>query len=137
MIEHALDAGRRLRSPHILFLAHAGSALLHRLHGRQRERRSGRETTRCSIHETEGAEPLPNRIDPDFEIASVLAVCYTVLGVIAVEQGDAEPGAEHLAEADRLRAEVGRAGADVPGRRPGAARGALASRSSKRRPSPR
>ena len=40
------------------------------------------------IHETNGASRFRNRIDPDFEIASVLAVCHTVLAVIAVEQGD-------------------------------------------------
>jgi predicted ATPase/DNA-binding SARP family transcriptional activator len=106
MIERALDAGRRLRSPHILFLAHAGSALLHRIHGRNDEAVAA-ATEALRIHEVEGPSRFRNRIDPDFEIASVLAVCRTVLGVIAVESGESGTGAELLADADRLRAEVG------------------------------
>ena len=41
----------------------------------------------------------------------MLAVCHTVLGVLAVEDGEFESGAELLATADRLRADVG---ASVP-----------------------
>ena len=37
----------------------------------------------------------------------MLAVCHTVVGAIAVEEGDHAHGAALLAEADRLRAEVG------------------------------
>jgi len=106
MIERALEAGRRLRSPHILFLAHAGSALLHRLHGRNDEAALA-ATEALHIHEVEGPSRFRNRIDPDFEIASVLAVCCTVLAVIAVESGEPGRGAELLAQADTLRADVG------------------------------
>ena len=63
--------------------------------------------TALLIHDEEGPSRFRNRIDPDFEIASVLAVCRTVLAVIAVENGDPALGAELLAEAERLRAEVG------------------------------
>ena len=86
-IDQALDAGRRLRSPHILFLAHAGSALLQRAQGRNDDAATAANEA-LLIHETNGPSRFRNRIDPDFEIASVLAVCHTVLGVIAVEQGD-------------------------------------------------
>jgi tetratricopeptide (TPR) repeat protein len=110
LTNQALDVGRRLRSPHILFLAHAGSALLHRLRGENREATAAAEAA-LLIDKTEGPEKAArrfrNRIDPDFEIAAVLAVCQTVLGVIAVEHGDTSSGAALLAEADRLRAEVG------------------------------
>jgi predicted ATPase len=110
MIQHALDAGRRLRSPHILFLANAGWALLHRVQGRNRDAAIAARDA-LLIHETEGVSRMRNRIDPDFEIASVLAVCHTVLAVVAIEEGDPERGAERLAEADRLRSSVG---AQVP-----------------------
>ncbi len=110
MIDRSLDAGRRLRSPHILFLAHAGSALLHRVRGANAEAAIAANDA-LAIHETEGPDRFRNRIDPDFEIAAVLAVCHTVLGVIAIEDGDATRGAEHVAEADRLRSH---AGAPVP-----------------------
>jgi hypothetical protein len=60
-----------------------------------------------AIHDSEPPSRFRNRIDPDFEIAAVLAVCHTVLGLVAVEAGDAEGGAKLLSEADRLRAEVG------------------------------
>ena len=105
-VDQALDAGRRLRSPHILFLAHAVSALLQRAQGRNADAATAANEA-LLIHETNGASRFRNRIDADFEIASVLAVCHTVLAVIAVEQGDPEAGATRLAEADRLRSEVG------------------------------
>jgi predicted ATPase len=106
MIQHALDAGRRLRSPHILFLANAGSALVHRVRGRNRDAATAAHAA-LVLHDTEGVSRVRNRIDPDFEIASVLAVCHTVLAVVAVEEGDPEQGAERLAQADRLRSNVG------------------------------
>jgi hypothetical protein len=106
MIDLALDAGRRLRSPHILFLAQAGSALLHRVQGDNATAVQAAYDA-LLIHDTEPPSRFRNRIDPDFEIAAVLAVCHTVLGLVAVEAGDAEGGAKLLSEADRLRAEVG------------------------------
>jgi predicted ATPase/tetratricopeptide (TPR) repeat protein len=106
MTNLALDAGRRLRSPHILFLAHAGSALLHRVQGDNATAEQAANEA-LGIHAGEPPSRFRNRIDPDFEIAAVLAACHTVLGVIAVENGEAERGAEHVGEADRLRAEVG------------------------------
>jgi predicted ATPase/DNA-binding SARP family transcriptional activator len=125
MIALALDAGRRLRSSHIFFLAHTGSAVLHRVHGRNA---AAAEAAKAAllIHEREGPSRFRNRIDPDFEIASLLAVCHTVLGLVAVENGEPARGAELLAEADRLRSEVG---APVPKFQVediGRARGALA-----------
>jgi tetratricopeptide (TPR) repeat protein len=110
MIKRSFDAGRRLRSAHILFLAHAAAAALHRLRGRNDEAASNAAEA-LRIHEIEGPSRFRNRIDPDFEIAAVLAVCCTVLGVIATESGDVDRGADLLQEADRLRAGVG---ADVP-----------------------
>jgi ATP/maltotriose-dependent transcriptional regulator MalT len=106
MIANAFDAGRRLRSAHILFLAHAGAAVLHRLHGRN-DAAAAAATEALHIHEVEGPSRFRNRIDPDFEIASVLAVCCTVLGVIALESGETAEAAARLDAADRLRAEVG------------------------------
>jgi predicted ATPase/DNA-binding SARP family transcriptional activator len=106
MIDRALDAGQRLRSPHILFLAQACCALVHRLHGRN-DAAATAAVEALHIHEVEGSSRFRNRIDPDFEIASVLAVCHTVLGVIAVESGETDRAAELLTEADRLRCEVG------------------------------
>jgi predicted ATPase/DNA-binding SARP family transcriptional activator len=106
MIERAVEAGRRLRSSHIMFLAHAGSALLHRVHGRNDEAATAAEDA-LRIHETEGPSRLRNRIDPDFEIASILAVCCTILAVIAVASGERDRAADYLGRADRLRADVG------------------------------
>jgi tetratricopeptide (TPR) repeat protein len=106
LVQQALDSGRRLRSPHILFLAHAAAAVLHRVQARNRDAAVDANEA-LLIHRTEGPSRFRNRIDPDFEIASVLAVCHTVLGVIEVENGDPRRGAELLVEADRLRAEVG------------------------------
>ena len=106
MLEASLDAGRRLRSPHILFLAHAGSAALHRLQGRNADAATAAAEA-LRTYETGGASRFRNRIDADFEIASVLAACQTVLGAIAVEDGEIGRASELLAEADRLRAEVG------------------------------
>src|SRR5262249_15080598 len=106
MIEHAVEAGRRLRSSHIMFLAHAGSALLHRLHGRNDEAATA-ATDALRIHEIEGPSRFRNRIDPDFEIASILAAGCTVLAVIAVESDERDRAADYLERADRLRADVG------------------------------
>jgi tetratricopeptide (TPR) repeat protein len=106
MNRHALEAGRRLRSPHILFLAFAGSALLHRRNGRNQEAVAAASEA-LRIHDAEGPSRLRNRIDPDFEIASVIAACCTVLGVVAVEEGDGAIGAEMLDRADCVRKEVG------------------------------
>jgi predicted ATPase len=106
MNEHALEAGRRLRSPHILYAALTGSALVHRRHGRDREAATAAREA-LQIRETEGASRFRNRIDPDFEIQSVAAACYSVLGVVAVGEGDCATGAELLETADRLREAVG------------------------------
>jgi predicted ATPase/DNA-binding SARP family transcriptional activator len=106
MIQLALDAGRRLRSPHILFLARAGLAVLYRVQGRDSDASNAAEQA-LEIHRSQGPDRFRNRIDPDFEIASVLAVCQTVLAAVAVEDGEFERAAALLGEADRLRAEVG------------------------------
>ncbi|MBV8979924.1 MAG: winged helix-turn-helix domain-containing protein [Acidimicrobiia bacterium] len=106
MIERALEAGWRLRSAHILFPAHAGSALLHRLHGRNEDAVAAASEA-LRIHEVEGPSGFRNRIDPDFEIASVLAVCSTILAVIALESGELDRGADLLQRADTLRQDVG------------------------------
>ncbi|HEX4818878.1 MAG TPA: BTAD domain-containing putative transcriptional regulator [Acidimicrobiales bacterium] len=108
MIEKSFDAGRRLRSAHILFLAHAAAATLHRLHGRN-EAAAIDAAEALHIHEVEGPSRFRNRIDPDFEIAAVLAVCCTLLGVIAAESGDLDRSLSLLEQADRLRAGVGAA----------------------------
>jgi predicted ATPase len=106
MIQLALDAGHRLRSPHILFLACAGSALVHRLQSRDADATIAASKA-LDVHRSHGPHRFRNRIDPDFEIASVLAVCHTILAAVAVDEGDSERAAERLAEADRLRAKVG------------------------------
>jgi predicted ATPase len=106
MNHHALEAGRRLRSPHILYAALTGSALVHRHHGRDREAAAA-ATEALQILETEGASRFRNRIDPDFEIQSVAAAGYSVLGVVAISEGDCATGAEMLEKADQLRASVG------------------------------
>ena len=106
MNRHALEAGRRLRSPHILYAALAGSALVHRRHGRDRDAAIA-ATEALRILETEGTSRVRNRIDPDFEIQSVAAACYSVLGVVAIDEGDSATGAEMLEKADRLRTSVG------------------------------
>ncbi len=106
MIRNAFDAGRRLGSAHIMFLAYAASAVLHRFHGRDDEA-SAAAIEALHIHDVEGSSRFRNRIDPDFEIASVLAVCRTVLAVLAADSGDTVRAVELLAEADRLRADVG------------------------------
>jgi len=106
MIDHAIDAGRRLRSPHILFLANAGLALLRQVQGRNHDAAKAANEA-LLIHRTEAPSRFRNRIDPDFEIASVLAVCHTVLGVIAVEDGDLASGSASLTEAEQFRAAVG------------------------------
>jgi tetratricopeptide (TPR) repeat protein len=106
MNHHALEAGRRLRSPHILYAALTGSALLHRRHGRDREAANA-ATEALQILEAAGASRFRNRIDPDFEIQSVAAACYSVLGVVAIDEGDSVNGAELLERADHLRQSVG------------------------------
>ena len=103
---HALEAGRRLRSPHILYAALTGSALLHRRHGRNREAAVA-AIEALQILDADGASRFRNRIDPDFEIQSVAAACYAVLGVVAIDEGDCATGAELLEKADRLRQSVG------------------------------
>jgi predicted ATPase/DNA-binding SARP family transcriptional activator len=106
MIGRALEAGSRLRSSHILFLAHAGAALLHRLHGRNAAAAAAAAEA-LRIHDVEGPSRFRNRIDPDFEIAAVLAACSTVLAVIAVESGEVDRASALLERAGRLRTDVG------------------------------
>ena len=106
MSRNAFDAGRRLGSVDIMFLVYAASAVLHRFHGRDDEAAAA-ATEALHIHDVEGSSRFRNRIDPDFEIASVLAVCRTVLAVVAVDSGDTLRAVELLAEADRLRVDVG------------------------------
>ena len=66
--------------------------MLHRVQGdNATAERAANEA--LDIHAGEPPSRFRNRIDPDFEIAAVLAACHTVLGVIAVENGEPERGA--------------------------------------------
>ena len=76
-----------------------GSALLHRLHGRRRTP-TGRQR-RAAISRAGEPQPVPESHRPRLrDRASVLAVCCTVLGVIAVERRRGGTGrASYLGEA--------------------------------------
>jgi predicted ATPase/DNA-binding SARP family transcriptional activator len=105
-IQRALDAGRRLQSPQIMFLALAGAALVHHRHGDDVDAAAA-ATEVLRIHHTGGTSRFRNRIDPDFEILSVSAACCTMLAVIALDNGDAERGARLLGHAAGLRERCG------------------------------
>ncbi len=102
----ALEVGRRLRSPSVLFLALTGAALLHRHHGRNRDATDA-ATEALAIYWTGWPRRFGNRIDPELEIRSAAAVCCAVLGIVAAEAGDGARAAALLGHADRLRGDAG------------------------------
>jgi predicted ATPase len=110
MSGRALDQGRRLRNTQVLFLALTGMALLHRHRGDNGEAATA-ATEAVEYYRSGWPRRFRNRIDPELEILTAAAACCTVLGVIAVEEGDPTRGAQLLGHAERLR---GDGGAPVP-----------------------
>ncbi len=86
MNRRALDAGRRLRSAPVLFLALTGSALLHRQAGRDDDAAAA-ATEALDLYRLGWPRRFGNRIDPRLERESTAAACCEVLGIEAVEFG--------------------------------------------------
>jgi hypothetical protein len=110
MIGRALDLGRRLELPAVLFLAYTGSALVHRHHRRDDEAVTA-AVEALRLHQQSPPRRFSNRIDPDRELLSTKAACCVVLGAIAIERGEADKGAQLLGHAARLRE---RCGSEIP-----------------------
>jgi predicted ATPase/DNA-binding SARP family transcriptional activator len=108
--ERALDLARRLRNTPVIALALAGTAVLHRLHGRDDEAILA-ATEALDLSVAGAPRRLANRVDPQKDALAWAAVCCAVLGSIAMEQGAPERGAQLLGQADHLRRA---AGAPVP-----------------------
>jgi len=103
--ERTLDNARRLRNAPVLFLALTGIAALDRLDGRDADAAQAAHEA-LAIHVDAGPRRLANRVDPAREVLGTAAVCCTVLGCIAVDEGQTERGAVLLAHADRLRGDA-------------------------------
>ena len=98
----ALDVGRRLRNASVLFLALTVSATLHCHRGRYAEAAAA-ATEALDICRADQPRRFGNRIDPGLEVEVGAALCCTVLGIIASEQGEATRCALFLGHADRIR----------------------------------
>jgi predicted ATPase len=105
MNRRALEVGRRLRSPSVLFLALTGAALVHRHHGRNTDAVAA-ATEALEIYCTGWPRRFGNRIDPELEIRSAAAVCCAILGIIAADDGDGTRAAQLLGHAERLRGDA-------------------------------
>jgi ATP/maltotriose-dependent transcriptional regulator MalT len=104
MSRRALDQGRRLRNTQVLFLALTGTAVLHRHRGRNAEAATA-ATEAVGFYRSGWPRRFRNRIDPELEILTAAAACCAVLGIIAVQDGDGDKGAQLLGHADRLRSD--------------------------------
>jgi tetratricopeptide (TPR) repeat protein len=105
MNRRALEVGRRLRSPSVLFLALTGAALVHRHHGRNTDAVAA-ATEALEIYCTGWPRRFGNRIDPELEIRSAAAVCCAILGIIGADDGDGTRAAQLLGHAERLRGDA-------------------------------
>ena len=115
-------SARRVRHTMVIFLAQAGLAVLHRLHGRD-DAAVEAATEALELYRAGGFRRFRNRIDPNADLQAAAAVCCEVLAAIAAERDEPERAATLLGQADRLRAD---AGVEVPAfqqrrRRPGPA----------------
>jgi predicted ATPase/DNA-binding SARP family transcriptional activator len=106
----ALDLARRLSNKPVIFMALAGMAEIHRLHGRDVEAAAA-ATEALDVYLAGNPRRLSNRIDAQADVLAAAAVCCAVLGVLAAEAGDGEQAAQLLGHAERLR---GDAAAPVP-----------------------
>jgi predicted ATPase/DNA-binding SARP family transcriptional activator len=106
MSARSLELGRRLRHLPVLYLALTGSAVLHRHHGRNGDAAAA-ATEALGLRHTGWPRRFGNRIDPSLEILTAAAACCVVLGVVAVEAGEAVRGARLLGHAARLRGDAG------------------------------
>ncbi|MEO5899959.1 MAG: BTAD domain-containing putative transcriptional regulator [Ilumatobacteraceae bacterium] len=102
MCNRSLDLARRLNSTPVIFLALAGSAVLHRLNGHD-EAAVAAGTEALDLYLAGGPRRLANRIDPHADGLVAAAVCCGVLGIIAAERGGGEHAAQLLGHAARLR----------------------------------
>jgi predicted ATPase/DNA-binding SARP family transcriptional activator len=98
----ALDLARRLHNTPVIFPALTGLAVLHLMHGRNREAADA-ATEALDLYLAGGPRRLSNRVDPQADVFVVAAVCCAVLGMLAAEEGDGKQAARLLGHADRLR----------------------------------
>jgi tetratricopeptide (TPR) repeat protein len=102
--ERALELGRRLSHAPVVYAALAGSAVLHRLSGRDEDAaRAASEA--LGVHALGGPRRLANRVDPEADVLASAAACHAVLAGAAVDRGDRDEAVERLADADRLLSE--------------------------------
>jgi tetratricopeptide (TPR) repeat protein len=104
--ERALDSGRRLNYPMVIFLSLTGLAAVHRLNGREVLAESC-ATEALAWHEQLGPRRMANRIDAAADMALAAAVCCGVLAAIAIEAGDAERAQARLEQAEGFTAQAG------------------------------
>jgi tetratricopeptide (TPR) repeat protein len=104
--ERALDSGRRLNYPMVIFLSLAGLAAVHRLNGRQ-ARAASAATEALTWHERLGPRRMANRLDAQADMARAAAVCCVVLAAIALDGGDTTQATDRLGQADAFRAQAG------------------------------
>jgi len=102
---HALESSRRVQHTVVVFLALAGLAALHRLHGRDDEAATA-ATEALEHYATGDFRRFRNRIDPTWDLLIAAAVAATVLAAIAADRGKPDEAAARLDEAERLRAEA-------------------------------
>jgi predicted ATPase/DNA-binding SARP family transcriptional activator len=110
MYERALEGARRLVNSHVLFLALAGTAVVHRLRARNAAAAAA-GTEALELFLAGSHRRFRNRIDPQHDLLTSAAACCTVLGALAAEAGDGERAARLLGRAEQLRRD---AGAPVP-----------------------
>ncbi|MFL6205964.1 MAG: BTAD domain-containing putative transcriptional regulator [Acidimicrobiales bacterium] len=102
----ALEDARRVRNTPVLFLAHTGTGVVHRLRGDD-DRAAAAATHALGLHAAGGPRRFRNRIDRQMDVLDGAAACCSVLAVIAAEAGDAPRAARLLGRAERLRDDAG------------------------------
>ena len=104
----ALDVARRLGNGPAVFLALTGTAVVHRLNGRDRDA-AGAAIEGLERFLVGGPRRLANRVDPQSDVLTAAATCCLVLGCVAADAGRAEHAAQLLGQADGLGRPVGAA----------------------------
>lgn len=101
MYDRALDMARWLRNAPVVFLALVGSAVVHRLRGR--DEAAVRAASEALQHHATGTpQRFRNRLDPRSEVWAGAASCWGVLAAIAAERDNPEAAAALLGQADQL-----------------------------------
>jgi predicted ATPase/DNA-binding SARP family transcriptional activator len=102
--DRALELGRRLGNTPVVFSALTGTAVLHRLEGRN-DAAAAAAAEALDLYERGGPRRLANRVDPEADLLASAAACCGVLAGVALDAGEAGESAALLERAATLASE--------------------------------